>query len=142
MRVIRWLGPLGRVWAPAIIPLHYYICGCDAHFVIHCLAEFCLPCVCLRVRSDEPKTILRGGGTPATFGFEAEAAQLPSKPPPPPPPFALPCKKMTTMRITAKVAKLVGRMATSFKSCRCCEVSDEDDDNEDHSRRYVQLHVR
>ena len=87
----------------------------------------------------EPKTILRGGGTPATFGFEAEAAQLPSTPPPP---FALPCKKTTTMQITAKSGQAGGQEATSFESCKCCEVSDEDDDDEDHSRRYVQLHVR
>ena len=23
--MIRWLGPLGRVWAPAIIPLHGFV---------------------------------------------------------------------------------------------------------------------
>ena len=65
---MRWLWPLGRVWAPAIMPLTYfvfcmavslgfcmlkhlqyilwfncahyymfYICGCEAHFVINSL---------------------------------------------------------------------------------------------------------
>ena len=23
--MIRWLGPLGSVWAPAIMPLHYFV---------------------------------------------------------------------------------------------------------------------
>ena len=23
--MIRWLGPLGRMWAPAIMPLHYFV---------------------------------------------------------------------------------------------------------------------
>ena len=74
-RLIRWLGPLGRMWAPTIMPLHYlywvwlcpwvlyfntlhfvvnyahycmfYICGCDAQFVIliHCLWNSGLPCL-------------------------------------------------------------------------------------------------
>ena len=25
--MIRWLGPLGCMWAPAIIPLHYFVLG-------------------------------------------------------------------------------------------------------------------
>ena len=45
-----------------------------------------LPCVspCLVLRAEK-----RSCGvveTPATFGFEAETAQLPTSPPPPPPP--------------------------------------------------------
>ena len=82
--MIRWLGPLGRVWAPAIMPLHYfvlsmvvslgfcmpiihlhyilwfncahycmfYICGCEAHFVITILCvNSGLPCLGSGVRS-------------------------------------------------------------------------------------------
>ena len=38
----------------------------------------CVSCV----RSESRKRSWRGGGSPATFGFEAQAAQLPSSPPP------------------------------------------------------------
>ena len=48
--MIRWLGPLGRVWAPAIIPLHYFVLGLvvslgfvfnTLYFVVNC-AHYCM----------------------------------------------------------------------------------------------------
>ena len=143
--VIRWLGPLGRVWASAIMPLTYfvfcmavslgfctlihlhyilwlivriivcfYICGCDAQFVIlSFLLNSGLPSGASVSVLVSRKTVLRGGGTPATFGFEAEAAQLPSRTNTPPPP---PLSPSPTRRDNAELqfgGEMVQQMATT-----------------------------
>ena len=93
----------------------FYICGCEAHFVIHLLQNSGSRLVCLRVRSNEPKKVLRGTWeTPATFGFGAEAAQLPSRTTPPLRPAL---REETTMRMTA-----AGGQAGVQNGDQCCEL--------------------
>ena len=69
--------------------------------------------------------------TPATFGFEATAAQLPISPPPPPPPGHAPNCSCSECATVNKEERLVEEAR-----------GDENDNDADHGRRYVQLHVR